>query len=122
MRGLGYCFEKSAQEPKILYTQRSLFGEILDWMLAPLLFVWPVSIAVTHFFSTSVANFPYDQALRDQVTEISRKLKFVDGRPHITFPKSSRSLLRSDEIDSVYFDNAPGGRAVDRGGFRVASA
>jgi hypothetical protein len=25
--------------------QRSLFGEILDWMLAPLLFVWPISIA-----------------------------------------------------------------------------
>ena len=72
---------KSLRKNPNLDTQRSLFGEILDWMLAPLLFVWPVSIAVTHFFSTSVANFPYDQALRDQVTEISRKLKFVDGRP-----------------------------------------
>jgi len=84
-------------------TQRSLFGEILDWMLAPLLFVWPVSIAVTHFFSTSVANFPYDQVLRDQVTEISHKVKFVQGRPQITFPESSRAFLRADEIDSVYF-------------------
>ena len=28
--------------------QRSLFGEILDWMLAPLLLLWPISIAATN--------------------------------------------------------------------------
>ncbi|MFZ4537628.1 sensor histidine kinase N-terminal domain-containing protein [Propionivibrio sp.] len=84
-------------------TQRSLFGEILDWMLAPLLFVWPISIAVTHYFSTSVANYPYDQALREQVTAISRQVKFVKGRPQISLPGSARALLRSDEVDSVYF-------------------
>jgi hypothetical protein len=27
--------------------QRSLFGEILDWMLTPLLLLWPVSLALT---------------------------------------------------------------------------
>ncbi len=58
--------------------QRSLFGEILDWMLAPLLFVWPISIAVTHYFAVSVANYPYDQNLREQVMAISRQIKFVD--------------------------------------------
>ena len=83
--------------------QRSLFGEILDWMLAPLLFVWPISIAVTHYFANSVASFPYDQALREHVTAISRQIKFVDGRPQITLSGSARALLRSDEIDSVYF-------------------
>ena len=25
--------------------QRSLFGEILDWMLAPLLLLWPMSVS-----------------------------------------------------------------------------
>jgi two-component system sensor histidine kinase TctE len=84
-------------------TQRSLFGEILDWMLAPLLFVWPISIAVTHYFATTVANFPYDQTLREQVAAISRQVKFVDGRAHISLPGSARAFLRSDEIDSVYF-------------------
>jgi two-component system sensor histidine kinase TctE len=83
--------------------QRSLFGEILDWMLAPLLFVWPISIAVTHYFANSVASFPYDQALREHVTAISRQVKFVEGRPQITLSGSARALLRSDEIDSVYF-------------------
>ena len=83
--------------------QRSLFGEILDWMLAPLLFVWPISIAVTHYFANNVASFPYDQALRENVTAISRQIKFVEGRPRITLPGSARALLRSDEMDSVYF-------------------
>ncbi len=83
--------------------QRSLFGEILDWMLAPLLFVWPISIAVTHFFANNVAGFPYDQTLREHVTAISRQIKFVDGRPQITLAGSVRIILRSDEIDNVYF-------------------
>jgi two-component system sensor histidine kinase TctE len=83
--------------------QRSLFGEILDWMLAPLLFVWPISIAVTHYFANSVASFPYDQALREHVTAISHQIKFIEGRPQITLPGSARAMLRSDEIDSVYF-------------------
>ena len=39
-------------------------------MLAPLLFVWPLSIAFTHYFANNVANFPYDQALREHVTAI----------------------------------------------------
>ncbi len=83
--------------------QRSLFGEILDWMLAPLLFVWPISIAVTHFFANNVASFPYDQALREHVTAISRQIRFVEGRPQIALTGSVRILLRSDEIDNVYF-------------------
>lgn len=72
-------------------------------MLAPLLFVWPISIAVTHYFSVAVANYPYDQTLREQVTAISRQVKFVHGKPQISLPGSARAFLRSDEIDSVYF-------------------
>ena len=84
-------------------TQRSLFGEILDWMLAPLLFVWPISIAVTHYFATTVANYPYDQSLREHVTAISRQIRFVDGAVQLDLPNAARAFLRADEIDSVYF-------------------
>ncbi len=94
---------KSLRKNRNPDNQRSLFGEILDWMLAPLLFVWPISIAVTHYFATTVANYPYDQTLREQVTAISRQVKFVEGRPQISLPGSARAFLRSDELDSVYF-------------------
>ena len=36
--------------------QRSLFGEILDWMLTPLLLLWPASLALTWL----VAKKPID--------------------------------------------------------------
>ncbi len=84
-------------------TERSLFGEILDWMLAPLLFVWPLSIAFTHYFANNVANYPYDQALREHVAAIARQIKLVNGKPILTLPASARALLRADETDSVYF-------------------
>ena len=48
--------------------QGSLFGEILDWMLMPLLLLWPVSIGITYLIATSIANEPFDRALEDRVT------------------------------------------------------
>ena len=84
-------------------TERSLFGEILDWMLAPLLFVWPLSIAITHYFANNVANFPYDQSLREHVAAIARQVRLVGGKPVLSLPASTRALLRADETDSVYF-------------------
>ena len=38
--------------------QRSLFGEILDWMLTPLLLLWPVSLALTWLVAQGLANTP----------------------------------------------------------------
>src|SRR5574343_1580204 len=89
--------------PPTSETERSLFGEILDWMLAPLSFVWPLSIAFTHYFANNVANFPYDQALREHVSAIARQVKLVGGKPQLSLPASARALLRADETDSVYF-------------------
>ncbi len=38
--------------------QRSLFGEILDWMLAPLLLLWPMSLGLTWIVAQAIANRP----------------------------------------------------------------
>jgi len=102
---------RKREDPDI---QRSLFGEILDWMLAPLLFVWPISIALTHYFANSVASFPYDQSLREQVAAISRQISFVDGQPALARPGLTEIFLRSDEIDNVYF------HLLDRDGRLIA--
>jgi two-component system sensor histidine kinase TctE len=72
-------------------------------MLAPLLFVWPVSIAITHYFANNVAGFPYDQSLKEHVAAVARQVRFVDKKPIINLPGSARALLRSDETDNVYF-------------------
>ena len=81
----------------------SLFGEILDWMLAPLLFLWPISIIVTHNVANSIANQPYDQALAVNVRAIARLVKVEANQAKLNFPAPARLILRADEDDTVYY-------------------
>ena len=81
----------------------SLFGEILDWMLAPLLFLWPISIIVTHNVANSLANQPYDQALAVNVKAIARLVKVEGEQARVNFPAPARLILRADEDDTVYY-------------------
>lgn len=84
-------------------SQHSLFGEILDWMLMPLLLIWPVSIGVTYLIATSIANEPFDRALEDRVTVIAQQVKEVNGEVSAELPYSARDILRADDVDNVYF-------------------
>ncbi len=81
----------------------SLFGEILDWMLAPLLFLWPISIVATNHVANYIADQPYDQALTDNVAAIVRLVKVEDNRVTVNLPPSVRALLHSDDIDITYY-------------------
>jgi two-component system sensor histidine kinase TctE len=83
--------------------RHSLFGEILDWMLAPLLLLWPMSIAITYLVAKSIANQPFDDALEDRVTVLSQQIRTVSGQPVVQLPGSARDVLRADDVDSVYF-------------------
>jgi two-component system sensor histidine kinase TctE len=82
---------------------KSLFGEILDWMLAPLLFLWPISIAVTHHVANNIANQPYDQAMAESVSAIARLIKVSDNHVYVNFPAPARAMLRADELDATYY-------------------
>ncbi|WP_426117152.1 sensor histidine kinase N-terminal domain-containing protein [Massilia sp. PWRC2] len=94
--------------------QHSLFGEILDWMLAPLLLLWPMSIAITYLVAKSIANQPFDHALEDAVTVVAQQLREVDGRVVSQLAGSAREILRADEVDHIYFQViGPRGALVD---------
>ncbi len=94
--------------------QHSLFGEILDWMLAPLLLLWPMSIAITYLVAKSIANQPFDHALEDSVTVLAQQVKEVDGKVVAHLPGSARDILRADDVDSIYFQvSGPRGEVVD---------
>ncbi|MFZ6655742.1 sensor histidine kinase N-terminal domain-containing protein [Undibacterium sp. TJN19] len=90
--------------------QRSLFGEILDWMLAPLLLLWPMSIAITYLVAKSIANQPFDRALEDNVLVLSQQVKEVDGQTLTQLSNPARDILRADDLDNIYFQikNAKG--------------
>ncbi len=76
--------------------QRSLFGEILDWMIAPLLLVWPVSVAITFVVARDMADRPYDTALSTQTQRIADQIRLTDDK--ITLPVEA--LLLASNRDS----------------------
>jgi two-component system sensor histidine kinase TctE len=59
--------------------QRSLFGEILDWMLAPLLLLWPMSVALTWLVAQGIANRPYDRELGELARAVARRVVVESG-------------------------------------------
>ena len=59
--------------------QRSLFGEILDWMLAPLLLLWPMSVVLTWLVAQGIANKPFDRELGDMVRVLAREVALNDS-------------------------------------------
>ena len=83
--------------------QTSLFGEIVDWMLAPLLIIWPISIAADYFLAYSVAGTAFDQQLKDRVVAISRQVSFEDERLTVNLPPEAIAILGADELDEVLF-------------------
>jgi two-component system sensor histidine kinase TctE len=100
----------AAEENEI---QHSLFGEILDWMLAPLLLLWPMSIAITYLVAKSIANQPFDHALEDNVTVLTQQVREVDGSI-ARLPGPARDILRADDVDNIYYQiSSPSGSHID---------
>jgi two-component system sensor histidine kinase TctE len=83
--------------------QRSLFGEILDWMLTPLLLLWPVSLVLTWLVAQGIAGKPFDRALEYNVNALAQLITVNKNRAQFVLPLPARELLRADDGDTVYF-------------------
>ena len=90
--------------------QRSLFGEILDWMLAPLLLLWPMSLGLTWVVAQTIANRPYDRELADLVRALSRQAatQVASGLQPAAQVKAELEhtaavLTREDDDDRTYY-------------------
>ncbi len=99
---------KKQRRPSVFSDPRpvpnSLFGEILDWMLAPLLLVWPVSIAATHHVADAIANQAYDHVLAEQVQRIARELHATSNSVSVTLPPAmTLPAIAQEEPDRQYF-------------------
>ena len=83
--------------------QRSLFGEILDWMLTPLLLLWPVSLVLTWLVAQGIAGKPFDRALEYNVRAMAQLITIRQSRPNFSLPRPARELLRADDSDTIYY-------------------
>ncbi len=88
--------------------QRSLFGEILDWMLAPLLLLWPMSLALTGLVAQQIADRPYDRELGELARLLAQQVVVEPpvgpGALPLVRLDTTRAvdLLRADDTDRVY--------------------
>ncbi|MDP2418854.1 MAG: sensor histidine kinase N-terminal domain-containing protein, partial [Hydrogenophaga sp.] len=83
--------------------QRSLFGEILDWMLTPLLLLWPLSLALTWFVAQGIASKPFDRALEFNLLAMTQFVVSQDDKVSFVLTPQARDLLRADDSDLVYY-------------------
>lgn len=81
--------------------RRSLFGEILDWMLAPLLILWPMSIGITYLVAKSIANDPFDQILDDRITALAQEVAAQAPTNRFQFPNEAWEVLTADGTDQL---------------------
>ena len=99
--------------------QRSLFGEILDWMLTPLLLLWPVSLALTWLVAQSIAGIPEIAAAPDVVMIADRTRKPIAAVAAAYF--AAEAYFRVDRVVTAarriavpdYFDRLALDRALD---------
>ena len=90
--------------------QRSLFGEILDWMLAPLLLLWPMSLGLTWLVAQAIANRPYDRELEELARALASQssMQMADGlgtveSTRVLLQHTAETLTRSDDEDRIYY-------------------
>jgi two-component system sensor histidine kinase TctE len=83
--------------------RRSLFGEILDWMLTPLLLLWPISLALTWLVAQNIAGKPFDRALEYNVQALTKLVAVKNNQVQFNLTGPAREILRADDTDLVYY-------------------
>ncbi len=83
--------------------RRSLLGEVLDWLLAPLFLLWPMSIAITYVAAQDLANVPYDLSLSNALEVLSQQIEVEHGRANFKLSAPARLALRTRENDGVFW-------------------
>ena len=83
--------------------RRSLFGEILDWMLTPLLILWPITLALTWLVAQNIAGKPFDRALEYNVLALAKLVVIKNTTVQFNLTSPAREILRADDTDQVYY-------------------
>jgi two-component system sensor histidine kinase TctE len=95
--------------------QRSLFGEILDWMLTPFLLLWPITFGLTWLVAEGIAKVPFDRSLQQNVSVLAQLVQSDDTHVRFQLPDTAHRILHADATDTVYYQ-VLGGRSELLGG------
>lgn len=83
--------------------QRSLFGEILDWMLTPFLLLWPITFGLTWLIAEGIARVPFDRGLSHNALALAQLVQSDETSVGFHLPKPANDFLLADPTDEVYY-------------------
>jgi two-component system sensor histidine kinase TctE len=81
----------------------SLFSKILEWMLMPLLIIWPTCMGITYLVAISLANQVSDRALASDARALSEQLIWQPDRKTFALLVDLRTILSDEEVANVTF-------------------
>ena len=74
---------------------RSLFGQIMIWVLMPLLLLWPLGVALTYPIAQAIGSGPFDRSLEVATEALAEQVRRVGTNP-VALAELGRRLVRSD--------------------------
>lgn len=79
-----------------------LFARILDWMLVPLIVIWPATVVVTYVAASAIADVTFDRELRDMTFAVAEEFRSSvrDSRGERQLPVLN--ALRNDPVDRLF--------------------
>ena len=83
--------------------QNSLFGEILDWMLTPLLLLWAITFGLTWLVAEGIARVPFDRSLGQNAKALAQLVQSDDRSVRFQLPQSAHEILHADDTDEVHY-------------------
>jgi two-component system sensor histidine kinase TctE len=79
----------------------SLFGEIADWLLAPFLILWPISMAVEYSLAYSVAAAAYDRELKNTVIAVASRVSTSGDSIQADMPPAAVAVMRAQGVEDT---------------------
>ena len=79
-----------------------LFARILDWMLVPLIVIWPATVVVTYLAASAIADVTFDRELREMTFAVAEEFRsnVRDSRGDRLLPVLN--ALRNDPVDRMF--------------------
>ncbi|HVL57642.1 MAG TPA: sensor histidine kinase N-terminal domain-containing protein [Burkholderiaceae bacterium] len=111
--------DRRARRESTAHEQRSLFGEILDFMFAPLVLLWPLSVAVTFIAARTLADAPYDRALVERTEVLAQQVRASPDQVVFALPRAARDLQEAEEPEREYLQVLAGDGKLIAGEFEL---
>ncbi len=92
---------------------RRLFVQLLEWLLAPMVVLWPAAVAATYFAASAIADTTFDAELRQMARGLAEEVLHADPAGDWERSLPVLGAVRNDSIGHFVAQVAtPAGRVV----------